>query len=184
MSYTCLLVSKCMQLCWTYIGMELLGHGVCLVRLFLKCWHSLLPSPVGPLPVCLDSWTQRSRFLCSTTSDFTSITSHIQNWVLFLLWLCLFVLSGLISPLISSSVLGTYQPGEFIFQCRIFCLFILFMGFSRQEYWSGLPLPSPVDHVLSEFSTITHPPWVALRSMAGSWFHWVRQGCGPCDQIG
>ena len=25
-----------------------------------------------------------------------------------------------------------------------FCLFILFMGFSRQEYWSGLPLPSPV----------------------------------------
>ena len=24
-----------------------------------------------------------------------------------------------------------------------FCLFILFMGFSRQEYWSGLPFPSP-----------------------------------------
>ena len=31
-----------------------------------------------------------------------------------------------------------------------FCLYILFMGFSRQEYWSGLPLPSPVDHILSE----------------------------------
>ena len=31
-----------------------------------------------------------------------------------------------------------------------FCLFILFMGFSRQEYWSGLPFPSPVDHVLSD----------------------------------
>ena len=30
-----------------------------------------------------------------------------------------------------------------------FCLFILFMGFSRQEYWSGLPFPSPVDHILS-----------------------------------
>ena len=29
-----------------------------------------------------------------------------------------------------------------------FCLFILFMGFSRQEYWSGLPFPSPVDHIL------------------------------------
>ena len=25
-----------------------------------------------------------------------------------------------------------------------FCLFILFMGLSRQECWSGLPLPSPV----------------------------------------
>ena len=35
---------------------------------------------------------------------------------------------------------------------HIFCLFILFMGFSRQECWSGLPFPSPVDHVLSELS--------------------------------
>ena len=26
------------------------------------------------------------------------------------------------------------------------------MGFSRQECWSGLPFPSPVDHVLSELS--------------------------------
>ena len=36
-----------------------------------------------------------------------------------------------------------------------FCLFIQFMGFSWQEYWSGLPLPPPMDHVLSEFSTVT-----------------------------
>ena len=28
-------------------------------------------------------------------------------------------------------------------------LFMLPMRFSRQEYWSGLPFPSPVDHVLS-----------------------------------
>ena len=34
--------------------------------------------------------------------DFTSITSHIHNWVLFLLWLHLSILSGVISPLISS----------------------------------------------------------------------------------
>ena len=47
-------------------------------------------------------------------------------------------------------------------------LFIPFMGFSRQEYWSGLPFPSPVDHVLSEFSTMAHPSWVALHSMAHS----------------
>ena len=32
-------------------------------------------------------------------------------------------------------------------------LLILLMGFSRQEYWSGLPFPSPVDHILSELST-------------------------------
>ena len=39
--------------------------------------------------------------------------------------------------------------------------FILFMGFSRQEYWSGLPFPSPVDHILSDLSTMTLPSWVA-----------------------
>ena len=44
-----------------------------------------------------------------------------------------------------------------------FCLFVLFMGFSRQEYWSGLPFPSPVDHVLSDLSTMTRPSWVAPR---------------------
>ena len=42
-----------------------------------------------------------------------------------MLWLRLLILSGVISPLISSSILGTYRPGEFIFQCPIFCLFIL-----------------------------------------------------------
>ena len=41
----------------------------------------------------------------------------------------------------------------------------LFMGFSRQEYWSGLPISSPVDHVLSELSTMTCPSCVALHSM-------------------
>ena len=37
-----------------------------------------------------------------------------------------------------------------------FCLFILFMGFSWQEYWNGLPFPPPVGHILSESSTGTH----------------------------
>ena len=49
-----------------------------------------------------------------------------------------------------------------------FCLFILFLGFSRQEYGSGLPFPSPVDHVLSQLSTMPCPSWVALHSMAHS----------------
>ena len=41
--------------------------------------------------------------LLFTASDLASITIHIHSWVLFLLWLCLFILSGVISPLISSS---------------------------------------------------------------------------------
>ena len=47
-------------------------------------------------------------------------------------------------------------------------LLILFIGFSRQEYWSGLLFPSPVDHILSELSTMTGPSWVALHGMAHS----------------
>ena len=38
------------------------------------------------------------------------------------------------------------------------------MGFSRQESWSGLPFPSPVDHILSNLSTMTHMSWVAPRT--------------------
>ena len=49
-----------------------------------------------------------------------------------------------------------------------FCLFILFMGFSRQECWSGLPFLSPVDHALSELSSMIHLSWVALHGMAHS----------------
>ena len=40
--------------------------------------------------------------------DLTSITSYIHDRVLFLLWLRLFILSGVSSPLIPSSILGTY----------------------------------------------------------------------------
>ena len=54
--------------------------------------------------------------------------------------------------------------GSSSFSILSFCLFILFMGFSRQEYWSGLPFPSPVDHILSDLSTLTHQSWVALRA--------------------
>ena len=39
------------------------------------------------------------------------------------------------------------------------------MGFSRQEYLSILLFPSPMDHVLSELSTMTGPACVALRGM-------------------
>ena len=42
------------------------------------------------------------------------------------------------------------------------------MGFSRQEHRSGLPFPSPVDHILSELFTMTHLSWVALHGMVHS----------------
>ena len=58
--------------------------------------------------------------------------------------------------------------GSSSFSILSFCLFILFMGFSRQEYWSGLPCPSPVDHILSDLSTMTCP-WFPSISCSGFW---------------
>ena len=52
---------------------------------------------------------------------------------MFLLWLCLFILSGVGSPLIPSSMLGTYQPGEFIFQCHIFLFFHIVYGILKER---------------------------------------------------
>ena len=49
-----------------------------------------------------------------------------------------------------------------------FGLFLLFMGLSWQEYWSDLPFPPPVEHILTELSTMTCQSWVALYGMAHS----------------
>ena len=63
------------------------------------------------------------------------------------------------------------------FGVTIFCLFIQFMGFSRQEYWSGLPFPPPADHVLSELSTMTRPSSVALHGMVLSFIDLCKPFC-------
>ena len=82
--------------------------------------------------------------LLFTALDSPSITSHIHNWVLFSLWLCLFILSGAISPLFPSSILGTYQPGEFIFQCHIFLLLHTVHGVLKARIltWFAIPFSS------------------------------------------
>ena len=103
-----------------------------------------------------------------TASDFIFTTRHIHNYVLFLPWLNLFIPSDAISLLFSSSMLGQYWPGEFLFKCHFLLLFMLFMQFSRQACWSALPFPSPVYHVLSECFTMTHVSYVALHCMAHS----------------
>ena len=42
----------------------------------------------------------------------------------------------------------------------------LFMGFSQQEYWSGLPFPSPVDL----FDPGTEPTSLASPTLTGGFF--------------
>ena len=79
--------------------------------------------------------------------------------------------SFLLELFLCSSPVTYWAPtnlGSSSFSVISFCLFILFMVFSRQEYWSDWPFPSPVDHILSEPSTMAFPSWVALHSMVHS----------------
>ena len=103
-----------------------------------------------------------------TALDFTSITSHIHSWHCF----CFTSISSFFLELfLHSFPVAHWAPsnlGSSSFSILSFCLFILFMGFSRQEYWSGLPLPSPVDHVLSKLSTMNCLFWMALHGTAHS----------------
>ena len=71
----------------------------------------------------------------------TSSTSHIHNWVLFLLWLCLFILSAVSSLLISSS---TCWPGKFFFQCPILWPFHTVHGVLKAIIlkWFAIPFSS------------------------------------------
>ena len=49
-----------------------------------------------------------------------------------------------------------------------FCLFILFMQFSWQKYWSCWPFSPPVDHTCQNTPIWSAWPWVALHSIAHS----------------
>ena len=70
------------------------------------------------------------------------------------------------------SILDIFQPGSGAgvssSSVTSFCLFILFTGFSWEEYWRGFPFLTPVVHVLSELFTMTIPSWVTLHDMARS----------------
>ena len=63
------------------------------------------------------------------------------------------ILSGVISPLISSSILGTYRPGEFLFQYPVILPFHTVHGVLRARILKWFAIPSPVDHILSDLST-------------------------------
>ena len=100
--------------------------------------------------------------------------THINNWALFWLRLHLFFLSGVISSLFSSSILGIYWPGEFIFQCHIFLPFHSVHDVLKARILKWFAAPSPVDLILSELCTMTCPSWVALHSMVHSFIELAR----------
>ena len=112
------------------------------------------------LPWFIDLTFQVPMQQCSLQHrTFTSI--HIQNCVLFPLWLSLSFFLELSLQCSPVAYWTSTDLGGSSFSVISFYLFILFMGFSMQERWSGLPFPSPVDHLLWELSLMTHPSWVA-----------------------
>ena len=89
---------------------------------------------------------------------FASITSHIHNWVLFLLSLQPFILSEVISLLIGN-ILGTYPPGEFLYQYLIILPFHTVHGVQGKN-------TEVVCHSLLQWTTFcqTFPSWKTTES--------------------
>ena len=132
-------------------------HGVAKGRTWLSNWTELnwTDLTTSNLPWLMDLTFQVPMQYCSLQhqtllpSPVTSTTGHCFHFssvssLFLVLFLYLFPVSYWApTDLGSSSVI-----------ILSFCLFILFMGFSRQEYWSGLPFPSPVGHTWAELSTM------------------------------
>ena len=75
-----------------------------------------------------------------------------------------FFLFGAISPLFSSSILGTYRPGEFIFQCHMFLPFHTVHGVLKVRIlkWFAIPFSSGPHFVRSLYhdrSALDGPTW-------------------------
>ena len=122
-------------------------------------------------------WMLTLAISCLTTSNlpwFTDLTFQVPIWYCSLQHRTLLLLPvipttgccfpfrsasslflELISPLFSSSILGTYRPEEFIFHVISFCLFILFMSSLSTEV---------VCHSLLQRTTFCQnsPPWPML----------------------
>ena len=114
------------------IVVQSLSHG----QLFETPWTVACQTPLSStiswslhrfMPIELVMLPNHLKFCCSLLllpSIFPSIrVFSCETGSSHQLWLHLFILSGVISPLISSSTLGTDRPGEFIFQCPIFLPF-------------------------------------------------------------
>ena len=130
----------------------------CLTTSNLPCFHG--PDILGSYAILL-----------FTALDLASITSHIHNWVLFLLWLHPFILSEVISPWISSSILSTYQPGEFLFQYPIILPFHTVHGVlkARLLKWFAIPFssgPHSVRPLHHDLPILGGPTWHDLVSLS------------------
>ena len=117
--------------------------------------RALLPSPVTSTTGC-----------CFCSGSISSVS----------------LISTVVSPLISSSILGTYGPGEFIFQCPIFLPFHTVHGVLKARIlkWFAIPFssgPHSVRPLHHNPTVLGGPTWHGLVSLSYT-------SCGPCVEIG
>ena len=91
--------------------------------------------------------------------------SHPQLGVVFALAPSLHSFWSYFSTVLQEHI-GYLLTWEFIFQCHIFLPFHTLHGVLKARILKQFAIPSPVNHVLSELSTMTHPSCVALQGMA------------------
>ena len=109
----------------------------------------------APMKYCsLQHWT----LLPSPVTSTTGRCFHLGSMSSFF--------SGVISPLFSSSILGTYQPGEFIFQCPIFLPFHTVHRVLKIRMLKWFVIPFSHGPCFVRTLHHTHLSWVALHGLA------------------
>ena len=77
---------------------------------------------------------------------------------------------------------------KYFIQNFLYCQRETIMGFSRQEYWSGLPYPSPGDLPNPAESAVLSPVWTPLPAGSRSGWKWTESGqegvCWPSPTPG
>ena len=143
-----------------------------------------MPSPVGNFQFSLIHELNipgSCAILFFTASDFTFTIRHIHNWVLFLLWLSLFTLSGDISncPLLFPVAYWTPSDlGGLIFWSHIFLPFytvhgVLTPGILEWFAISSSSGPHFARTLHCDLTVLGGPAWL------GSQLHWVTQAPLP-----
>ena len=96
------------------------------------------------LPCFVDLSFQVRMQYCSLQHQTLLLSSVTSTTECCLCFGSVFILSGVISPLISSSIFGPYRPGEFIFQCPIFLSFHTVHGVLKARIlkWFAIPFSS------------------------------------------
>ena len=136
----------------TKVGFDRHGTGAGLRREQIEYWagESLRKLRTDRIDVYYAHTDDTSTPLGETAEAFASL---VREGKVRLLGCSNFDLSGVISPLISSRTLGTYQPGEFPFQYPIILPFHTVHGVLKARIlkWFAIPFSSGPHSVISHF---------------------------------